>query len=27
VHWFRKGFETGKFEACDTFSASGARDL
>jgi predicted metalloprotease len=22
VRWFRKGFDTGRFEACDTFSAS-----
>jgi uncharacterized protein len=27
VRWFRKGFETGAFEACDTFSAAGARAL
>jgi len=27
VHWFRTGFDTGRFEACDTFAARDSRDL
>jgi predicted metalloprotease len=27
VHWFRTGFESGKFTACDTFEAKSSRDL
>jgi predicted metalloprotease len=27
VHWFRTGFDSGKFDACDTFSTRRARDL
>jgi predicted metalloprotease len=27
VHWFRTGFDSGKFEACDTLAARSARDL
>lgn len=27
VRWFRRGFETGQFEDCDTFAARDSRDL
>ncbi len=27
VHWFRKGFDSGSFDACDTFSSSSSHDL
>jgi hypothetical protein len=27
VRWFRTGFDTGRFEACDTFAARDSRDL
>jgi predicted metalloprotease len=27
VHWFRTGFETGRLDACDTFTAHNSRDL
>jgi predicted metalloprotease len=27
MRWFRKGFDTGTFDACDTFRASSSRDL
>lgn len=27
VHWFRTGFETGRFDACNTFTGRDSRDL
>ncbi|TMQ18529.1 MAG: hypothetical protein E6J90_19980 [Deltaproteobacteria bacterium] len=27
VRWFRRGFDTGKFDACDTFETHSSRDL
>ena len=27
VHWFRTGFDTGRFDACNTFAAHDSREL